>query len=837
MRTAFVAGALLVSLALLPARALAQAEPGDPHPLRPADTSSPRDTLKSFLTNAAVALEAWKRDDQSPARFRARERAIQTLDFGTTPHGASAGVRSERLLLLKEILDRIELPPWEDIPGDREVADGSITRWTIPNTEIRIERVESGRRAGEFLFSAATAERLDRYYRRVKDLPYKPGALPGIYDAFRQSDRSVFAHTRVVRNRLQPIDASNPRSTLEGFLDSVNRAHALVVGANAALRQDPAAISHEQALEMESAADNLLRRARGALDLSEVPEAIRESAGIEAVLQLKEVLDRLPLPPLESVPGPGSVAAHRQRSDEIPFRWRIPDTRIELVEIIQGDRAGDFLVSAATIRRIGRFYDELKDLPYRSAGLAGLTSDYLSPGTSEGFYDAFISTPGHLVPLASPQARLIESLPQSLKVVRGGQTLWQWIGLALCLAVVPFVAFVVFRVVKRVTGGLASPWDDWLAILMPAIVAAIVLRFERFIDADLNVTGGVLSIVTTGAESIVLAMLAWASFLFFRAFGETVVASPRIVRVSEQSLNASLVRITARLVGFLVGAWIVVAGIRSIGLDVVPLLAGLGVGGLAVALAAQTTFANFIGSLVLFANKPVRVGDFCRYGDQIGTVEEIGLHSTRIRSLERTIVTVPNAEFSQMQLDNISKRDQRLFRTTLKLRYETTPGQLRYVLAQVRALLLGHPKVTPDPARARFVGYGEYSKDIEIFAYLRCQDQSVFLAIQEDLLLRIEDIISEAGTSFAVPAQVEYQAPDPGLDAERGAEAEARVGQWRSEDRLPFPEFDAEERRELADSLEYPPEGSPDYRPRGPSESEPEEPAARSRSRWFRRPR
>ena len=268
------------------------------------------------------------------------------------------------------------------------------------------------------------------------------------------------------------------------------------------------------------------------------------------------------------------------------------------------------------------------------------------------------------------------------------------------------------------------------------------------------------------------------------------------------------------VVGFLAGVWIIIDGIQELGADLLPLLAGLGVGGLAVALAAQKTIANFIGSLIIFANRPVRVGDFCRYGDRIGTVEQIGLISTRIRSLERTIVTIPNAEFSEMKLDNFTMRDERLMWTKLHLRYETTAAQMRFILANLRELLLGHPMVTPDPARVRFVGYGTYSKDVEIFAYLRCQDQSDFLAIQEDILLRIEDIISKAGTGFAFPSQTAYLARDAGVDAERKDQAEGQVEQWRAKGKLPFPEFEEEERERLENTLDYPPEGSPDYVPR-----------------------
>ena len=185
-------------------------------------------------------------------------------------------------------------------------------------------------------------------------------------------------------------------------------------------------------------------------------------------------------------------------------------------------------------------------------------------------------------------------------------------------------------------------------------------------------------------------------YRFCDAAMESAIAV-RLPRIGEG--DATMLRFLARIVGVLLAATIVIWGVRDLGADLIPILAGLGVGGLAVALAAQRTFANLIGSLILFLNKPVKVGDFCRYGDQIGTVESIGLISTRIRSLERTIVTVPNAEFSEIKLDNFAARDQRLLQTTLQLRYETTPEQMRFVLASLREMLLGHPMVTPEPAR------------------------------------------------------------------------------------------------------------------------------------------
>jgi MscS family membrane protein len=167
-----------------------------------------------------------------------------------------------------------------------------------------------------------------------------------------------------------------------------------------------------------------------------------------------------------------------------------------------------------------------------------------------------------------------------------------------------------------------------------------------------------------------------------------------------------------------------------------------------------------------------------------------------------------------MHIVNLTQRDRRLLRTTLQLRYETTPEQLRFVLAKLRELLLGHPMVTPDPARVRFIGYGAYSLNLEIFAYLRCIEQNEFLAIQEDLFLRMADIVAKAGTAFAFPSQTTYLARDSGLDAELRDSAEGQVEHWRGRGKLPFPEFEDEERERLEDILDYPPKGSPDHKPR-----------------------
>jgi MscS family membrane protein len=187
------------------------------------------------------------------------------------------------------------------------------------------------------------------------------------------------------------------------------------------------------------------------------------------------------------------------------------------------------------------------------------------------------------------------------------------------------------------------------------------------------------------------------------------------------------------------------------------ILAGIGVGGLAVALAAQKTIENLFGGLSVIGDRPVLVGDLCRFGDRTGTVMHIGLRSTRIRTPDRTIISVPNGQFSSMALENISGRDKIWFHPTLNLRRDTTSEQLLRVLASFREILTDHPKVETGKIPVRFIGVGPYSLDIEVVAYITTSEYEEFLALQQELLLKLLQAVEQAGTALAVPLQESFE--------------------------------------------------------------------------------
>jgi MscS family membrane protein len=189
-------------------------------------------------------------------------------------------------------------------------------------------------------------------------------------------------------------------------------------------------------------------------------------------------------------------------------------------------------------------------------------------------------------------------------------------------------------------------------------------------------------------------------------------------------------------------------------------------------------------------------------------VEEIGLRWTRVRALDHTVVSIPNSEFAKQQLENYDLRRKIWYHPRLQLRYETTPDQLRYILVEIRKLLYAHPRVLPDPARIRFVGFGDWSLDLDVFAYIDTRDYGEFLEIAEDLNLRIMEIVTTAGSGFALPSQTTYLESGLGLDAERARAAEAHVGAWREKQELYLPRFPEDKVAELRGSVPYPPEGS-----------------------------
>jgi MscS family membrane protein len=222
--------------------------------------------------------------------------------------------------------------------------------------------------------------------------------------------------------------------------------------------------------------------------------------------------------------------------------------------------------------------------------------------------------------------------------------------------------------------------------------------------------------------------------------------------------------------------------LRHFGIDLTAALAGLGVGGIAVALAAQKTLENVIAGISLIADQAVHVGDTLKLGDVVGTVQDVGLRSTSIRTLDRTLVSVPNGQIANMSLEILSVRDKFWFHPLIGLRYETSPAQLRSIINGIHELLVEHPCLDASSVRVNFLRLSTFSLDVDIFSYVFAGDWAEFLRIQEGLLLRVIEIVHQAGAEVAFPSQTTYLATD-------SSEHLARIA----------PQFDGTRRTEVLD--------------------------------------
>lgn len=515
---------------------------------------------------------------------------------------------------------------------------------------------------------------------------------------------------------------------------------------------------------IDACRDGNYERAAERLDLSAIPKDQRSVAGPELAWKLKVVLDRKLWISYEKL----SAQPEGKLDDGLPRDLDSLGT-IDQAEILLQRAGGEWRFARSTVESVPRLYD--------TYGYGPL---------------------GRYLPAPMFDIRFLEI------------QLWQWIALLVLVFIAWLLSWVVtavlYRVLRPLVARSETDLDDRLLdLLIPP--SKFLIGLALFAGGTFALRLSVKAQATLGSVEQALSVIG-VTWLLFR--GLDVIAGHLRDRLEKQGHRTALavVPLGRRAVKVTLIGLSAIVVLQNLGFNVTGLLAGLGVGGLAVALAAQKSIANLFGGVSMIADRPVRVGDFCRFGDQVGTIEEIGLRSTRVRTLDRTLVTVPNSEFSEMQLENFGVRDEiRLF-TTIGLRYETTADQLRYVMAEMRRLLIEHPRITDRLRRVRFVGFGACSLDLEVFAYVDTTDFGEFVKVREDILLRLMDIVEQAGTGFAFPSQTLYLGRDGGLDAERAAEAEKLTRAWREEGKLPYPDFDEATVAEWKGKADWPPRGS-----------------------------
>jgi len=419
------------------------------------------------------------------------------------------------------------------------------------------------------------------------------------------------------------------------------------------------------------------------------------------------------------------------------------------------------------------------------------------------------------------EARQVESKLPSVLVRHeiAGVPLWQWLALLVAVPVAAGLGWAILYLLEfpiRWWARRRGQMDvaNWRSVSAPAWLLTGTLAhqfFVRYLGIALLPRhyyfqfSSVALIVA--ATWIVWRFTRWSLHRFrLRALAHGHVGTGSLMILGERILKAIV---------FLLGVFAVLS---SLGFNMSTALAGLGIGGLAIGFGAQKTIENLFGGVSVLGDEVFRVGDVCRFGDRTGVVEDIGLRSTRIRTEERTLLAIPNGTVATINLENLSRRDKILFKTNLGLRLETKPDHVRFVLSEVRRLLYSHPKVETKSVRVRLTDIAGTSLSLEVLAYILTQDFNEFAAVREDLLLRMMDIVDEAGSGLALPAQTLYIGRDTGIEKEKADNAVKKIAELRDGKQLPFPDFHQEDISSFKGSIDYPQKESALRQPKADSD-------------------
>jgi MscS family membrane protein len=333
--------------------------------------------------------------------------------------------------------------------------------------------------------------------------------------------------------------------------------------------------------------------------------------------------------------------------------------------------------------------------------------------------------------------------------------LWQWIAMPL-LGLVAWVlgrlaAWATIGLLGRVSARTATAWDDaLLSRLHGPVVAAWALAFVYLLLPWLDLNAPAHAFVHRALDAGVVVTVFWALWRSVDVGGQALTQSAW----GQRSGSArSLLSIGVRAGKVAVLALGFVAGLAQLGYPVASLVAGLGLGGLAFALAAQKTVEHLFGSVALAVDEPIRVGDFVKVEDFVGTVEAIGLRSSRIRTLDRTLISIPNGRLADMRLESFTARDRMRLACTIGVEYGTRLAQMREVLEGFERVLRRHPKIWPDAVVVRFKEFAASSLDIEVMAWFQTPEWSEFQLIRQEVLLQFMDVVERAGASFAFPTR------------------------------------------------------------------------------------
>ena len=520
---------------------------------------------------------------------------------------------------------------------------------------------------------------------------------------------------------LEPLDTSSPRATLSSFLAEVDQAWRVY-------RDE---YWHAPSNELSTRINHISARALRTLDLSQVAPSARVEVGYDGATFLYETLSRIELPALKDIPDVTFFA-----DVEGPVQWTIPHTDISIVRVTEGRRKGEFLFSAASVESAQEFYLKTRDLPY------------LREVPVENTEKMRQVMSGWWIPMST-----IDSLPDWMKTVVLEHSIWKWLAFTVLLIVVVALILAVHRLTRP--GTQETSVSGYIRRLTVPVVILMIAPVIAYVTTEqISMIGTTAKAVLLTIQAVKYLLATWVAWLASLLLAELAI---RVSRTEEESLNAQLLRLTARIAGIVLGLVIIFYGASQIGIPLVGVLTGVGVGGLAIALAAQDSLKNLLGSLMIFMDQPYKPGERIVVESHDGFVEQIGLRSTKIRMLDGALTAIPNEKMANLDIENIGRRSFIRRQTSITITYATPPETIEKAVGIIKDILQDHEGMRPElPPRVFFNEFNPGSLNIQLSYWYHPPRRWKSLAFDERVNLEIVRRFIAEGIEFAFPTSTTY---------------------------------------------------------------------------------
>jgi MscS family membrane protein len=552
---------------------------------------------------------------------------------------------------------------------------------------------------------------------------------------------------------------SSPRTTLASLFRLTDAFHELV-------REDGVTRENQERVR------NIFQQIEKLFDLRDVPPKYRQHVAAETAVYLREALARFPMPAVDEIPDEETMLAWNKEGRALYYR--LPGTPVVIRKTDAGVYEGRYQFSSATVVETRNWYEAASAYPYREG------QDAVA-----GLYATYFLTPGPMIPV-----ELIRALPDWMQNQYLDQTVWQWALLILTVLVLAGLFLLLHALVKRLAASKQRLRRNLIFMLWPIGVIYLTVAARSFLDRQVFLSGEVLQDVLFVAKLIILVAAVALIMRLGNVLTETILAARQF---EARKIEQQLVRLGIRMLTILVAVIVVIEGMQQIGFSLATLVAGAGVTGLAIALAAQDTLKNVFGGLLLAMDRPFEAGQRVRMKGYEGFIQEVGLRSTKVRTLKGHQIIIPNDEAARIEVENIGRRPYIRRDLNVTITYDTPPEKiaraveiLKEILAVPEASSEGsaaaadgvatrHPNEAINqpgfPPRVYFSDLNADSLNLLVVYWFHPPDQWLSLEFAHRVNMQIMERFNAEGIDFAFPSQTMYLAGDSKRPLSLGGEA------------------------------------------------------------------